>query len=164
MSRGLISQTTCKFGRKWFKGFARRNLLDIKRGQRTKYGPPTVSEHKKRMEFWNLIRSKYNLYDIYNADETGFARFNTKGKPYDPKHHSYSSCLGWFTCPRGSERPRLAAQDYREHVTMMACISATGRVMPPMFIIKAQSEQTYHDILSKVAGVSVIATSKLHCE
>ena len=55
-------------------------------------------------------------------------------------------------------RPRVAAQDYREHVTMMACISATGRVMPPMFIIKAQSEQKYHDILSKVTGAAVIAT------
>jgi hypothetical protein len=61
-------------------------------------------------------------------------------------------------CPKGAERPRVAAQDYREHVTMMACASMTGCVLPPMFMIKAQSEQGYKDILSKVTGVAVIAT------
>lgn len=69
--------------------------------------------------------------------------------------------VGWFVCPQDAARPRVAAQDYREHITMMACVSATCRVVPPLFIIKGQSEQCYHDILSKVSGVSVIATSNI---
>lgn len=89
---------------------------------------------------------KYPLYNIYNADETGFSRLRTQG---------------WFVCPRQSKGPRITGPDYREHISMMASVSATGRVVPPMFIITGASEQKYHDILSTTTGVSVIATSNI---
>jgi hypothetical protein len=98
------------------------------------------------MKFWENIKVKYPLYNIYNADETGFARLRTQG---------------WFVCPRRSASPRITGPDYREHITMMACVSATGRVVPPMFIITGESEQKYHDILSTTTGVSIIATSNI---
>jgi hypothetical protein len=98
------------------------------------------------MKFWDKIKTQYPMYNIYNADETGFARLRTKG---------------WFVCPRHSPSPRVTGPDYREHITMMACVSATGRVVPPMFIITGESEQKYHDILSSTTGVSIIATSNI---
>jgi hypothetical protein len=95
------------------------------------------------MEFWQKTFANYAHSDVYNADETGFARFKT---------------ANWFVCPRGAARPRVAGKDYRDHVTMMCCVSSTGRVVPPMFIIAAGSEETYHAVLSRVTGAAVIAT------
>ena len=120
-------------------------MLQLKRGRRIQGKPPTVETYKKWMKFWEQIKVKYPLYNIYNADETGFARLNIQG---------------WFVCPRGGAAPRVTGPDYREHITMMACVSVTGRVVPPMFIITGQSERKYQNILS-TTDVSIIATSKI---
>lgn len=64
---------------------------------------------------------------------------------------------GWFVCPRGKEA-RVAVEESRAHITLLACISATGLTLDPMFIIKGKSERVYHETLSKLTKHHVIAT------
>lgn len=80
IARGLVTdKEECKFGRKWYRGFAIRHNLKMKRGQRSPYAPPTVKDYNIWMNEWKEVRKNYALCDTYNADEVGFARHDTKG-------------------------------------------------------------------------------------
>jgi len=125
----------------------------MKRTRRSQGQPPTVSLYKDWMEYYRIVMMGYSICDIFNCDESGWARF---------------ACKEWVVTEKRMNKkeknvtPRLAGVDYRDHVTIMSCVSANGRYIQPLFIIKAQSEKTYHNILSKETGASVIATSNVH--
>jgi hypothetical protein len=80
IERGLTTkEKPCRFTKKWWRGFVKRHDLTMKRGQRTKYEPPSVSTWHRWMKKFNELREQYGIVDIFNADEIGFARFDTKG-------------------------------------------------------------------------------------
>ena len=68
----------------------------------------------------------------------------------------------WVVCPRGGGSPRIAIDENRAHITVLACVTMTGATIEPMFIVKGKSERVYPDILSKLTKQHVIATGHIH--
>ena len=60
-------------------------------------------------------------------------------------------------CPRARGRgaPRIAIDDNRAHITVLACVTMAGGTLDPMFIVKGKSEP---EIISKLTKQHVIAT------
>lgn len=67
----------------------------------------------------------------------------------------------WVVCPRGGGPPRIAIDDNRAHITVLACVTMTGATLEPMFIVKGKSERVYPDIISKLTKQHVIATGHI---
>lgn len=61
-------------------------------------------------------------------------------------------------CPRGAGVPRVAIDDNRAHITVLACVTMAGGTLDPMFIVKGKTERIYPDIISKLTHQHVIAT------
>ena len=62
--------------------------------------------------------------------------------------------------PRRGGVPRIAIDDNRAHITVLACVTMAGATLDPMFIVKGTSERVYPDIISKLTKQHVIATGQ----
>lgn len=59
-----------------------------------------------------------------------------------------------------NKQSRIIGKDYRDHLSMLACVSMTCGIVPPMFIITGRSEAKYEQFVPVISGYSVIATDK----
>jgi hypothetical protein len=70
-----------------------------------------------------IIEFKLTSDRIFNMDETGFAQKSKSKK---------------VIAVQGSKNVSSKSADASFHLTIVACISASGFVVPPMFIIPGQ--------------------------
>jgi hypothetical protein len=126
-----------KLGEDWFRGFmTRHSTLTLKKPEllqscRAKQADPVVIA-----DFFRVIAAAYQeigLYDedaaiqgdfVWNADETGFFHDPRKTKGVDTK---------------GTSLTRQSQGSGRESTTVLACVSASGRKMPPLIIYRGKN-------------------------
>lgn len=117
-------------GNDWFVGFCKRQKLSLKKlealekTRRIATSDPFIIYH-----FYNLLEKevcKLELLgrpeNIFNLDETSFSA--------DPSRVKRLSGIG-------QKAHRIAEASSRENTTVMACVSASGRVLPPMIVFKS---------------------------
>lgn len=73
----------------------------------------------------------------------GWARFNSRG---------------WVVSPKDAPSTRVVGVDFREHLSMLGCISMTGAVMMPLFMIKGRSEAKYDQFVPVMKNYSIVST------
>jgi hypothetical protein len=140
----------------------------MSRGRHIQSKPPTVQEHAIWMEEWRKLISKYGIDRVCNADETGMCMWYIRRYVLECEksvfwYAGFSKVEGgrWVVCPRGCGPPRIAIDDNRAHITVLACVTMTGATLEPMFIVKGKSERVYPDIISKLTKQHVIATGHI---
>ena len=71
IQQNILLDNTCQFSNNWFSCF--RNLYTL--NKRKMVGEVYSNDFPAALEFTEYFKDKYNhfdIYDIYNADETGF--------------------------------------------------------------------------------------------
>jgi hypothetical protein len=74
-----------------------------------------------------MRRLKVHPENIYNMDEKGFLL----GIALKVK----------VSCRKGRKNPRYSQDGNREMVTVIECISAVGKVLPPMYMFRLDGEE-----------------------
>ncbi|CAH1246663.1 JRKL [Branchiostoma lanceolatum] len=114
-------------GKKWWKSFRLRHPEislrtpdSLDRARAAMSNKNVVADHFKKL---GDIIDQHNLserpYLIYNADETGMALDARRSR---------------VIVPTASKRAPAVKSGSRDHITVMACVSAGGGVIPPMIV------------------------------
>ena len=117
-----------KAGRAWFDGFCRQHpRLTIRKPQSLSYCRALCSDPETIKDFFGKLGSIYgrlNLISkpmqVYNLDETGVTIVHQPGKVVTEVGRRYVHAI-------------TSAEKGKTH-TILACVSATGYVLPPMMI------------------------------
>jgi len=112
---------------KWILRFIRRNpTISLRKAQILSFArQKAAAEDNVREYIMRLatVLTKYDPGDVYNCDETGVcAQGRTPTR---------------VICPKGMRANVLRSED-RENVSIMACCSAAGVALPPMYIFAGQ--------------------------
>ena len=119
-------------GKYWFINFCQRNKLSLKNMERLeKCRRRATSDPFIIYEFYdvleNLLKS-LNIFckpeNVYNLDETSFCTDANRVK---------------FLSGVGQKAYKQLEGTGRENTTVMACVSASGKVLPPLFIFKGNN-------------------------
>lgn len=125
-----INRTPFKGGKDWWKGFRGRwSEISMRKSQALDKGRAAVMSKEIVASFYDSLQQVYlELPDltgerIFNCDESSFVAGTMDG--------------GYFVlCIRGARRAYRRAVSNRENVTVMSAISASGFVVPEMYIFK----------------------------
>lgn len=138
-----FNKKTGRAGRKWLQLFLKRNPCVSKRkaqfmnpARAQKLNKPIVQQH------FHEVKKLYDELDIpnhperlYNIDEKG-CRLTL--------HHQQT-----VLAEKGNRRVHMIAQEQAENVTIAACVSASGNVIPPMILFKGKRlKEEFKDNLS----------------
>lgn len=132
-----FSETEQMAGREWFRLFLKRHPSLSKRKAQSmnparaqKLNPFIVNDYFNKLE---KVVSELNLkaspQNIFNLDEKG-VRLNL--------HHQQS-----VVAAKGAKRVHLVSQEHGQNVTVVACASASGTVIPPMLLFKGVRYKKY---------------------
>ena len=122
-------------GSDWFLGFKRRNPeISIRKPQKLSTSRTKCMNRKLVGDYFSTLESEMakveqNPMLIWNMDESGFHLEHTPQRVVGRKG---ANIPGRVSCNR-------------ENVTITACVSAAGQIMPPMIIVKGK---TYKSLLS----------------
>ncbi|XP_066285774.1 uncharacterized protein [Branchiostoma lanceolatum] len=114
-------------GKRWWSGFRLRHPQislrspdRLDRARAAMSNPNTFSNHFAKLD---ELLTKHSLHQrpflVYNADETGMELDARRSR---------------VVVPTASKRAPAIRSGGRDHVTVMACVSAAGAVLPPMVI------------------------------
>ena len=114
-----------KAGKDWWHGFKTRNDLAIRRPEATSMARATAFNEPVVNQFYDNLNNVYEKYrfegkDVYNLDETGCTTVQVPSSVVTLKGKKQ---VGAVT---SGERGQL--------VTVLYAVSATGNVIPPLFI------------------------------
>ena len=115
----------------WWRRFQKRQKeLSLRRGDNTSYLRMDAVNEDTMKQYFDLLEdvlTEHNLKDlpsqIYNIDESGM--------PLDPK------ALNVVTKP-GVKKVRSRSTGHKGQITIVACGSAVGQIIPPMVIFDAK--------------------------
>ena len=131
-----FNDQTCTAGRDWIKAFLKRHP-DVSERKAQSMNPARaqklnrfiVNDYFTKME---RVQTELQLFDkpdrIFNMDEKGCQL---------SLHHQQK-----VLAKKGSKRVHLVAPEHGENVTIVACGSAGGIVIPPMIIYKGQRKKS----------------------
>lgn len=132
--KGLNLKTKFRNGRpseEWFLAFKKRHNLSIKKPQSVEYLRINQVNPWTIYGFYDLLEEQVKNLGlehkpecIYNLDETSFC--------HDP---SKSKVVGL----RGSKSVRMTSSPGRENTSVLMCVSASGRKLPPLIIFKGKN-------------------------
>lgn len=118
-------------GHDWFKGFCERHQLSLKKPEklessraRQSSDPFIIFDFYAKLEKI-FSEEKLNADAIYNCDETGFC--------YDPSSTKILSRVGQAT-------KRVTFGSGRESTTVLFCVAASGRKLPPLIVHKGKKK------------------------
>jgi len=131
-----FNDQTCTAGRDWIKAFlkrhpsvAQRKAQSMNPARAQKLNRFIVNDYFTKME---RVQTELQLFDkperIFNMDEKGCQL---------SLHHQQK-----VLAKKGSKRVHLVAPEHGENVTIVACGSASGIVIPPMIIFKGQRKKS----------------------
>ena len=138
-------------GKHWIERFMKRHKeLQMKftqrlDRQRAAAGNPKIME--KHFSIFKKAVGDYKVIidNIWNMDEKGFLMgLATKAK---------------VICRRGRRNPRYTCDGSRELITVLECVSAGGRLLPPMIVTKGAHHYSGNHIRGQGTPVSVYAHS-----
>ena len=118
-------------GESWYRGFMKRHQeLSLR-------APSKVSLHRQQAmnkenvdEYFEDISKHTDNIDpshIWNMDESGFSFQHRPSK---------------IICQKGLKSIGSRVSNTRQNITVMACVSASGQVMPPMFIVRGKTNKS----------------------
>lgn len=118
-----------KPGNVWFRNFQKRNSLSLKKPEPLEScRRQATSDPYTIYEFYDLVKmivDQNNLADkpsyIYNLDESGFSSDPSKIK---------------VVAGRGEKVHRNIQGSGKENTTVLACVNASGKVLPPLIIFQ----------------------------
>jgi hypothetical protein len=146
----VFASSTGKPSRKWLRGFLGRHHLALRSVKRM----PPDAPAKTTIDDWFAERWRmqhqfnFKPRNIWNMDESGWARFNDKGKAVVSKDMA------------GKTAPHLY-KDFRDHITLVACVNAEGVPMPPSWItIGSTTKNFVESTRNATPGAYINATSK----
>ena len=112
----------------WLTKFMKRKDLSLRIASRLDGGRAKMGRESVVKSFFDLYENELlanNLSpeQIFNVDETGFGE------------GQYCSRVK-SVCERGVKHPYIRFAQTREHISVVLCASASGRVIPPMIIFQ----------------------------
>lgn len=121
-----------KPGNVWFKNFQKRNGLSLKKPEQLEAcRRKATSDPYIIYEFYDLLEDIMNKYDlgdkpshIYNLDESGFSSDPSRVKVVSKK---------------GEKVHRNIQGSGKENTTVLACVNASGKVLPPLIIFQGSN-------------------------
>lgn len=120
-------------GQKWYKGFMKRHPeLSLRSPSKlcTNRGKAMSKEVVGR--YFGVVGEMINGIDsqhLWNMDENGFNLEHTPCK---------------VLCQKGQKSLNSRVSPSRQNITVVACVSAGGTSMPPMFIVKGKTHKAVH--------------------
>ncbi|XP_064101716.1 tigger transposable element-derived protein 1-like [Macrobrachium nipponense] len=138
-----------KAGKDWFRLFRQRQSLSVRQLEATSLARATAFNSHVVNKFYDTLakvmdKYKFQPQDIYNLDETGCHTVQSPGRVVTKRGRKQ---LGSIT---SAERGEL--------VTLVYVVSATGNVIPPMFIFPRLHVRDH--MLNMAPHGSVAAASK----
>ncbi len=113
----------------WWESFRKRHpILTLRGAEKLSYARLVATNPHIISSYFDLLEqtlSEYNLFSspsrIYNCDETGL-----------PLQHTPPRVIGI----KGQKHPRSVTTGCKKNITVLACCSASGNVLPPQVIFR----------------------------
>ena len=140
------SYTTFKAGKDWWEGVRRRHPdLVIRKPEKLASTRARMMNREVINKYFNDLRTivdGLNIQDkphlTWNCDEMG------KNFEHDPV---------WIVAEKGVKICLSKTSSKSNNMTIMACVNASGRRMPPMFITKGKTSRSLHGFNTSSAPV-----------
>jgi hypothetical protein len=137
--RGVVFNTTDgKPGTRWWRSFRSRHRDSFKMRAPARRSPKASVSREILNHFYSVLETTLKENDItpdrlWNMDETGIDRPGKRSTV--------------FAAAGSKSSPVSNSVDFREHVTLVACVSAAGKRLPAYFIYKGRPGGKSRDYL-----------------
>ena len=142
--QGITGMGELAAGKTWYYGFIKRHDLSLRQPSKITTQRGRCMERKRVNEYFECLR---NVLDgvpeecIWNMDECGFNFEHVPSK---------------VLVAKGERSVNARVSGGRENTTIVACASASGKVLPPFVIIKGKTRKALNAYQTKDAPIGSV--------